>query len=551
MTGTEDALGSPLPAPGPPTTVDAALRQRVEQDPDGQFVCCDDELNWFSAAEVDRRSDRVAAGLARLGVGQGDRVAWILPNRIETIDILFAVAKLGAVQVPLNYFLKGDFLSYQLDDCEPKVLIADAVGLAAADGYLERAGVQQIVTVGVPEGANEPAGDAVPFSRLLDDEGAYRRATPDASDPITLMYTSGTTAAAKGCVLSTGYYVNVGRAYGMRGWVIPGDRVYTGFPMYHSSGQMVAFMSALVNDASFAVASDFHASTFMADAARAEATMLVGVGVMGAMILAQPPRPTDGARSFRMATWVPLPEAQQREFAERFKTPVMAEGYGQTECVPVTNTDPNSPRDPSTCGQPSPLLEVRIHDEFDNEVPLGGAGEIVVRPKVPNAMYSGYWRKPEETAIAWRNLWHHTGDFGRMDQSGAVSFVDRKKDIVRRRGENISSLSIELLIRELPAVADVAVSAVPADVGDDEMKASVVLAQGASMEPSDLIDHLRDRVAYFALPRYLDIRESLPANALGRIMKHVLRAEGTAGSVDMQDMGLVGGRRDRRSTDAG
>ena len=160
-----------------------------------------------------------------------------------------------------------------------------------------------------------------------------------------------------------------------------------------------------------------------------------------------------------------MAEERQQEFEERFGTPVMAEGYGQTECVPVTNTDPYEARDRSSSGAVSPLLEVRIVDDDDDEVPCGEPGEIVVRPKVANAMYSGYWKKPEITTETWRNLWHHTGDFGRMDEDGVVTFVDRKKDIVRRRGENVSSLALENVIRQHPAVLDVAVCALPADDG--------------------------------------------------------------------------------------
>jgi crotonobetaine/carnitine-CoA ligase len=519
-------------------TVSGAFQERLVHAPDEPFVRCG--KRWLTFADLDERSDRLATGLAERGVGRGDHVTWILPNRIETVELLLALSKLGAVQVPLNYWLKGEFLEYQLADCGARFLIADGPGYEAARGLIKRTDISVVVQV------DKPTASTILYGALLSARGTF----PDESRPgdlLTIMYTSGTTAAAKGCLLSSGYYVAVGHAYGLCRWVLPGDRIYTGFPMYHTSGQMVAFMSALVNGASIAIAPDFHASTFMKDAADAEATALIGVGVMASMILAQPPRPEDGAHPFRMATWVPLPEAQQREFEERFATPVMSEGYGQTECVPITATEPDGPRNRGSSGRPSPLLDVRIHDADGNEVSPGEGGEIVVRPRVPNAMYSGYWNKAAETLDAWSNLWHHTGDFGRMEADGVLTFLDRKKDIVRRRGENVSSLAVENVIRQHLAVADVAVCALPADLGDEEIKACLVLAAGATLTAPEFFDFVRDQVPYFAIPRYVDVRDSLPANALGRVMKHVLRAEGVPATAwDMEAEGLVVDRDRRR-----
>ncbi|GAA0566284.1 ATP-dependent acyl-CoA ligase [Actinomadura livida] len=520
------------------TTVDAEFRRRLEAEPDGPFVRCGS--GWLTFAELDDRTDRLAAGFSRLGIGPGDMVATLLPNCIETVEIMLAAAKAGVVQVPLNYYLKGDFLTYQLNDCGASVLVTDEGGYDAARGLLGATGIRHTVLV------DEPQPGTLPYGELLSGRGRPEHASAP-GDLLAIMYTSGTTAAAKGCMLGSGYYVAVGRAYGLRGWVVPGDRMFTGFPMFHTSGQMVAFMSALVNDATISIAPEFHASTFIAEAAADGATMLVGVGPMAHMLLAQPPRPDDAAHRFRLAVWVPLGEPEQRAFEERFGTPVMSEGYGQTECVPITNSAPDGFRDRATSGLVSPLLEVRIVDDADNEVPLGEAGEIVVRPKVPNAMYAGYWNKPETTTETWRNLWHHTGDHGRMDANGCLTFVDRKKDVLRRRGENVSALALENTIRRHPAVKDVAVSGVPAAVGDEEIKASIVLEEGAELTPEGFFEFIRWEVPYFAVPRYVDVRAELPVNALSRVMKHVLRDEGVTGAMwDLPGLGLVASRHDRR-----
>ncbi|MCX4091340.1 AMP-binding protein [Nocardia sp. alder85J] len=525
------------------STVDEVFRDRVRRTPDAPVADCGRGPVTF--AELDARTDRLAAGLTALGVRPGDRIALIVPNRAEMIELLIATAKCGAVQVPLNYWLRGEFLRYQLADCGARLLIADDLGYASAAPLLGETEIEQVVLLDPPPG--EPAPDRVRYADLLatDAEWTPRQANP--SDLLAILYTSGTTALPKGCMLSTGYYVTVGRSYGERGWVRPGDRVYTAFPLFHSSGQMVAFMSALVNDADIVVAPEFHAATFMADARAAGATMLVGVGVMAQAILEQPPHPDDATSRFRLASWVPLPADRQEEFEARFATPVMSEGYGQTECVPISASAVDGRRVRTSSGLTAPLIDVRIVDEHDDEVPTGRSGEIVVRPRVPDATFHGYWNKPAETVATWRDLWHHTGDFGLLDADGYLHFVDRKKDVLRRRGENVSSLQLEQVIRTHPAVADIAVCAVPAPLGDDDIKACVVLEPDRTFTPADLFEFLRDRVPYFAIPRYLQLRTELPVNALGRVMKHVLRDEGVGPDVaDLEALGLVVPRDERR-----
>lgn len=536
-------------------TVDEVFRDQVQRKPDAPFINCGD--GWVTFAQLDERTDRLAAGLARLGVQVGDRIALVIPNRIEMVELLLAAAKLGVVQVPLNYWLKGEFLRYQLDDCGARVLVADSLGYAAAEPLLGGTKIESVVLLDEPRGEHGPSHpredesmvEVVSYADVIsgDGEPSWPRRRPRPSDLLAILYTSGTTALPKGCMLSTGYYVSVGRSYGQRGWIVPNDRVYTAFPLFHSSGQMVAFMSALVNDASIIFAPEFHASTFMTDAHAAGATTLMGIGVMAQMLLEQPVRPQDADYRFRLAVWVPLPVKQQERFEKRFHTPVIAEGYGQTECVPISASEVGGPRKRTSSGQIAPLVEVRIVDENDDEVPVGEVGEVVVRPRVPEATFQGYWNKPEETFATWKGLWHHTGDLGRLDADGFLSFVGRAKDMIRRRGENISALQLEDAIREHPAIADVAVYAVPSPLGDEDIKACVVVEPGATLTPSDFFEFLRDRIPYFAMPRFVQLRSELPVNAMGRVMKHLLRAEGaSAADWDLELLGLVIPHEERR-----
>jgi crotonobetaine/carnitine-CoA ligase len=486
---------------------------------------------------------RLAGGLASLGVGRTDRVAVLMPNCTEMVQALFAIANLGAIQVPLNYWIRGEYLRYQLNDCGARVLIADQAGYETAKPLLAATGIEHVVLTG---GEAAPAGFR--YADLLTAAPAGP-VTVTPGDVMSISYTSGTTAEPKGCMLSHGYYTQVGRCYQERGWLIPGDREYTAFPLFHVSGQLLGIMSTLVNNASLAVAEEFHASSFIADAAALGATMLFGVGAMANALLGQPPRPEDGAHPFRLAIFAPLAPGRQLEFERRFLTPVMAEGFGQTECAQVTQSDVHGRRDRGTSGPPSPLYEVRIVDEQDRPVRTGEAGEIVVRPREPFTMYSGYWGKPDVTAAAWRNLWHHTGDFGRIDEAGFVSFVDRMKDRMRRRGENVSSVHLEEVLRGMPGVAEVAVCGLPGRLGDDDIKACVVEAEPGALSAAAVFDFLRERVAYFAIPRFVHVHAALPVNAMQRVMKDRLRAEGVpAGCWDLEELGLVVPRDERRGT---
>jgi carnitine-CoA ligase len=536
--------GQPLPADI--TTVAGALRFRAEEGADRPFIRVGSP-QWLTAAELDQRAGAVAAGLRAAGIGAGDRVATILPNRIEAVEVFFACARVGAVQVPMNYWLRGEFLRHQLADCEPRVLVADAEGIASAAGLLDPG--QTEVVVRVDPGGGPPG----PFTQVRygdlrghDPAGAGPRAG-DPREPFSILYTAGTTGMPKGCVLSTGYYVNIGRAYGARRFVVPGDRIHTAYPIFHASGQMMTLMSALVNGASVSYDAEFHASTFMSDAAAEHATAVFGVGFMANAILAQPETGRDARPGLRLAFWVPLTAGQQAEFERRFGTVAVSEAYGQTEVLPVALAELDGPRKRDSAGKILPTMDVRIVDDNDADVPDGVPGEILVRPRIPNAMFDGYWRKGPATVTAWRGLWHHTGDAATRDSDGYLTFVDRTKDAIRRRGENVSSFQLELAISEHPAIQAVAVCAVPSALGEDDIKASIVLAPGTELTAAALFGFLREHVPYYAIPRYLDIRTTLPVNGVGRVMKQTLREEGIpAGIIDLETLGLTVPRHQRR-----
>jgi crotonobetaine/carnitine-CoA ligase len=527
----------------PDRTVVGALRRRVADGPDAPFVRCGGD--WITLAELDARSDNVAAGLVEIGVQAGERVAVLLPNREEIIDLFFATTKVGAVLVPLNAFLKGEFLRYQLADCGASVLVTDGPGYAAAAPLLGLTEIKRLVLLDGIEG--DGAVEATSWADVAASTAPAPTGDPGSGDLVSLIYTSGTTGLPKGCMLSHGYYVAGPQALLECGWVEPGDRIFTTWPLFHSSGQVVALMTALVADGSVVFEPQFSATTFLARAAEERATVLAGVGFMGLALLAQPPSPADRAHAVKRSFWIPMAPAQQLAFEERFGIPVLAEAFGQTECFPISMAPAGGDRARHTLGPPTAHYEIKLLGDGDTEVPPGAAGEICVRPKTPGVMYSGYWNKPEETLAAWRNLWHHTGDMARLDDAGRLVFVDRKKDALRRRGENVSSLELEAAILAHPGVAAVAVCAVPSALGEDDVKACVVATPGATLEPDELFEFFKTTLPYFAVPRYVQLREALPANALGRVMKHVMRSEGVPeGTWDFEALGLTVARTERR-----
>jgi crotonobetaine/carnitine-CoA ligase len=278
------------------------------------------------------------------------------------------------------------------------------------------------------------------------------------------------------------------------------------------------------------------------------ATVTGGVGAMGAALLNFAPSDIDRAHNLRLAYYIPFTPEQQATLKERFGIPdVTTELYGQTECFPAVYNHLHGARNIASDGRAAEDLEVRLVDDEGNEVPVGEPGEITLRPKERHAMFKGYWRKPEATLEAFRDLWYHTGDYGRRDAEGFVSFVDRKRDALRRRGENVSSVELEGAIGAHPKIAEVAVHAIPSELSEDDIKACVVLNEGEELEPAEAFEFFKTELPYFAIPRYVEILPELPRNAVSRVMKHQLRERGVTDETwDLEKMGLTVGRSDRR-----
>lgn len=534
-------------------SVAAALVHRAAACGERQFVKAGGD--WLTYAEMDRRSAALATGLSARGIGHGDRIGVIAPTRDEVLVTFFACTRIGAVFVPFNIYLKGEFLRHQLHDSRVVALVVDPAGAAAVVELIAGSSVKEVVLLDDPAPAltvptirwNDVAASREP---MVDVGGAELRR----SDPISIMYTSGTSGRSKGCLLSHGYFLSAALPYLDYGWLVPGDRIVTALPLFHLSAQNVLMQALVVDDVSACFEPVFSASGFL-DRCRAEAATLTwGMGPMGMMILGQPEQDTDAAHPMRLSVWMAMHPDAEEAYEKRFGTPVIGEGYGQTECSPISLLPVGADTGRGTLGRPCPEMEVRLVDDEDEEVPDGEIGEIIIRPRHSNTVYTCYADNPEATVETWRNLWHHTGDYAYRDGNGWLVYSDRKKDALRRRGENVSSWELErAIVAHDNRIRLAAVTAVPSPLGEDDIKATLVLRDGAE-KPSaeELFTSLSSAMPYFAIPRYLEFRTELPTTPTGRIQKHILRSEGvTPSTMDFEALGLTVAREQRRTTSPG
>jgi crotonobetaine/carnitine-CoA ligase len=516
------------------------LRHWARTEPDRTFFRCGG--GWLTFGQVDSKTDAIAGGLSKIGITKGDRVAVMLPNCEEAYLGILALAKLGAIQVPLNAYLKGEFLRHQLADSGTMCLLSDAPGIAEAMRVRgELSDLRHFVSIG-----DQTISGAVGFGELVDSELSCPDHNIAARDPMAIMYTSGTTGLPKGCVLSQGYFMFLPRGWFESDWYRPDERVITALPMFHIAGQGMTLMSALQGGLATTFLRSFSAGRFIAQCREAGATAAFGVGPMGMAVLATPPSDGDRDHNLRITVFPPMAPTARQQFQQRFGVGVVSEVYGQTECNPITL----SPLDahtaqPGVLGAPAAWVDVEILDDNDQPVLDGQPGEIAIRPREPMVMFDGYWNNPAATVATSRTLWHHTGDMARRAEDGSLVFFDRKKDAIRRRGENISCVEVEAAIVKHPDIKAVATHAVPSALGEDDLKAWIVAEPGARLTPDGMHAFLVGALPYFAVPRYVELIDELPVNALNRVQKFKLSERGNENAWDFEKLGL-GVSRDKR-----
>lgn len=525
----------------PQDTITAALARAVAEVPDKIFL--DFSGDTYTYAEVDRLSTELAHGLLELDVATGRTVATMLDNNIDAVTVWLAINKIGAVSAPVNTAFKGAFLRNQVNDCSAEIVIAeDHYAPLITDIGSELPHMRYLVGRSGPPAA--PKG-----VRALGLDELRKAGLSPIPDEITpdqlamLVYTSGTTGASKGCMLCHNHACNIGWGAALGQDYSPDDVLWSALPLFHLNAIAVSVVTGMIVKCTVAIAPRFSVSGFWPDIERSGATVVSLLGSM-ATLIAEAPDNEAAKRCYgqvKQVSAAPFPAEIVQKWRERFGVPAKGSGgYGMTEAATISSLGPGEAMGPpGSSGRPGRDFEVMIVDDGDNELPIGEAGEIVARPNKPNIMFQGYWNKPADTVKAWRNLWFHTGDIGRLDEDGYLYFVDRKKDYIRRRGENISTFELEAVFREHPAIQDIAVHAVLSPLGEDEVKVTAELRPGAKVTEEELCRWSIDRLPRFAVPLYIEFRDDLPRSATGKVLKEQLRSEGaTAATWDRDSAGI-------------
>jgi crotonobetaine/carnitine-CoA ligase len=504
-------------------SVGALLRRQAQATPDRTFVIAG-EGRRFSYADVDERTERLARGLIGLGVQPGEHIALLLGNGPEFIVTWLALAKIGAVEVPINTAFRGASLEYILNHSDAKVLVADS---ELADRVVRIADrltrLERVIVVG--EAEVDLPWEQIGFERLADlgADGASV-ADPGAEALLAVLYTSGTTGHPKGVLESHRCAAHWGTNYAKYMRVGADDTNYLFPPLFHAMSQFLGVMPALLTGSAVALSSGFSASRFWDDCRRDGVTLFNFTGGVLSFLWKQPERFDDIDNPVTRALGVPIPDHLYTGFERRFGIELLPP-FGTSESGVVCYSRPGQVRAGSS-GQPIPEYEVAIVDDDDHPVAPGVRGEIVTRPRHADSMMRGYYKAPDVTVHAFRNLWYHTGDLGYLDADGYLFFVDRKKDAIRRRGENISSFEIERVIDRHPAVLESAAVGVPSAEGEEEVKLAVVLRENAQLTAAALWEYCDEELPRFMVPRYVEFRPALPKTQTERVQKHLIRDDG-------------------------
>jgi crotonobetaine/carnitine-CoA ligase len=516
--------------------VTRALMERWNREcPDKVFVKFADDGEAWTYREFRQLVLQTAVGLQRLGVAQGDHVLVWLPNSREHLRVFFALSYLGAVFVPINTAYRGALLAHVIENSDARLAIVHADLAPRLEG-VALAALTDAVVVGGPVACpglrtHDYADALLPASGVLEPPGR----TIEPWDPQSIIYTSGTTGPSKG-VLSS--YLHIYTNAGPETWpcVTGEDRFLVNMPMFHIGGMGVVFVM-FVRGGSIAFAERFDTATFLDTVRTTGTTATFLLGVMASFLEKLPPRPDDADTPLRLAFMVPL-AGDIAAFSRRFGCEIYTI-FNMTEISTPIISEPN-PLVRGTCGRKREGVDVRLVDDNDCEVPDGTVGEMIVRTDRPWGMNSGYYKNPEATAAAWRNGWFHTGDSFRRDAQGYYYFVDRKKDAIRRRGENISSFEVEADVLAHPDVREVAAIGVPNEHSEEDVLVVIAPMAGRAIDPPALLEFLRARMAHFMVPRYVRVVDELPKTPSSKVMKAELRREGvTTDTWDRERAGIA------------
>ncbi|MBL8628255.1 MAG: AMP-binding protein [Rhodospirillaceae bacterium] len=502
--------------------------------PDKDFIRFEDGATW-TWAEAREIGLRTAAALQKRGVKAGDTVLAWLPNGASLVRAWLGANYLGAVLVPINLSYKGRLLEHVIKTSKAKLMISHPA-LVERLGIVDRGTLERVI-VDAPQLPAVDVGLPVESREALDGDAksvdlSYQ---PQIWDTMVIIFTSGTTGPSKAVPATYLHQWTTGQI--SYGYMRPDDRILINLPIYHVGGTS-SFMAAAASGGSIALFDAFNTKDFWGQLRATGSTTISGlIGAMTTFLSKNEPHPSDADNPLRICTLAPVND-DTIALGKRYGFDYVS-GFNMTELSCPLITDVNV-KVKYSCGRPRSGVQCRIVDDNDIEVPHGTVGEFIVRSDRPWDQITAYFGNAEATAIAWRNGWFHTGDLMYRNEDGDFFFVDRKKDAIRRRGENISSLEVEADVASYPAVREVAAYGVPSANGEEEVMITIAAKEGQTVDPRALIEFLVPRMAHYMVPRYVRTEPELPKTPTNKIQKADLRREGvTKATWDREAAGIV------------
>ena len=512
-----------------------ALMEQAERQPDAEWLIpVSGKRLTFAAARAAMRY--AGAVFHEMGIQPGDRVVLIMNNSSDFVCIWLALMSMGAVSVLINPELTGPFLNHQIKLAEASAIVTDASCLESVrTAAQDTSGTRPIVVVG----GDDKSAHAGTLRWSWQGAGAtpVHLPEPKASDMACIMYTSGTSGPSKAVLMPHAHCALFGIGMIQASCTEDNDRYYIVLPLCHTNGLLMQLGATILAGIAAILRPRFSASNWLRDIRAHRATVTTCLGALAAFVIAQPPSGDDQDHELRVILNGPNPTAIENVFHSRFGIRDVISAYGMTETNIPAWGRVGRPCPGATGWADSRWFDVIIADpDTDRELPRGLLGEILVRPKLPFCFMAGYSGMPERTVEAWRNLWFHTGDGGTMSSDGLLTFVDRIRDCIRRRGENLSVTEIETALWNIPNVAEVAIYAVPSDIagGEDEVMLAAVPAVGSTISHRSIFESAARVLPRHMRPRFIRIVDALPKTSTGKVQRAVLKREGTIEAIDFR-----------------
>ena len=506
-------------------TLPSLLASRAQAIPDREFILFGKQS--FTYADVAARVERVAAMLAARGVRTGDRIGVMSLNHPSIVFLFLALARLGATMAPVNPDYGVEEARYVLSHAQVSGIVCAPDALDTVVAACEAIDPRPWLMLNEGNARGLPSFDEAVAS-------CDAPVPPDVSKPestCVFIYTSGTTGFPKGVMHAQQSIVLAGEGFVERMYLQPSDRLLCILPMFHINAICYSLGGAMAAGAVLVLEPRFSASRFWRVVYDTKATEVNTIAAVMNILIRRPRSEYVEGHALRKLYGAPFTDEMYRVFREQFEVPSLIEGFGMSEVPGVLNNPFPGPRRIGSMGLPSrhpdhsmAFSEMKVVDDEGRDVPDGETGELAVRTPI---VMQGYYRAPEETAAAFRDGWFLTGDLGRRDRDGFFWFVARKKDIIRKRGENISGAELDRVISGHPDVLEAAAIPVPAELGEDDILVAVVAQPGSSLDAQAIATWCRERLAPIKVPRYVVFVDELPHTPTHRVAKFKMRSDAT------------------------